>query len=165
MMNNDLVYRKDVEQMLARIGGCDATEEYERGFDEAIDAALDELRKVKAADGAIGKNLVQKIDFYIKCYSQPPYGREVEGTVELLEEVKEVLNKQPKQSEWIPCSERLPEPYESVLVTAKMKEDPHPITYQGIRCGDSFELSGVMNSTDYIATAWRPEPEPWEGEE
>lgn len=45
-MNNDLVRRKDVEQMLASIGGCDASEEWEKGWDEAIDAALDELRKV-----------------------------------------------------------------------------------------------------------------------
>lgn len=49
-MNNDLVYRKDVEQMLASIGGCDATEEYERGFDDAIDVALSELREVKSVD-------------------------------------------------------------------------------------------------------------------
>lgn len=48
-MNNDTVYRKDVEQMLANIGGCDASEEWERGWDEAIDTALDELRKVKSA--------------------------------------------------------------------------------------------------------------------
>ena len=49
-MNNDTVYRKDVEQMLAELGGCDATEEWERGWDEAIDAAMDELRKVKSVD-------------------------------------------------------------------------------------------------------------------
>lgn len=47
---NDLIKRSDVEQMLASIGGCDASEEWERGWDEAIDAALDELRKVKSAD-------------------------------------------------------------------------------------------------------------------
>ena len=47
---NDLIRRKDVEQMLASIGGCDATEEYERGFDDAIDLALSELREVKSVD-------------------------------------------------------------------------------------------------------------------
>lgn len=50
MMKNDLIFRKDVEQMLADLGGCDVSEQREKGWDEAIDAALDELRKIKAAD-------------------------------------------------------------------------------------------------------------------
>ena len=49
-MNNDTVYRKDVEQMLAELGGCDASEEWERGWDKAIDAAMEGLRKVESAD-------------------------------------------------------------------------------------------------------------------
>ena len=55
------------------------------------------------------KKLIKKINSYINSYNQPPYGIEVEGTVELLEQIKNVLNKQPKVGEWTPCSERLPE--------------------------------------------------------
>ena len=49
-MNNDLIRRKDVEKMLTELGGCDASEEWERGWDEAIDAALDGLRKVESVN-------------------------------------------------------------------------------------------------------------------
>ena len=82
----------------------------------------------------------------------------------VLFEVFDMILEAPKVGEWIPCSEKLPEPYESVLVTAKMEGDKTSLVYQGARCGDGFELSGVANSTDYTVTAWQPEPDPWEGE-
>ena len=115
-MNNDLIKRSDVEQMLTALGGCDASDKEAEGWDKAIDAALHGLRKIESAD------------------------------------------------KWIPCSENLPDPYESVLVTAKMEGDSHSLTYQGARTGCAFELSGVKNPEEYIVTVWQPEPEPWEGE-
>ena len=36
-----------------------------------------------------------------------------------------MIDEQPKAGEWIPCSEKLPEPYESVLVTAEMEGGVH----------------------------------------
>ena len=46
-------YRRDAEKetaieclkILHSIGGCDATEEWEKGFDAAIDTAFEEIRK------------------------------------------------------------------------------------------------------------------------
>lgn len=35
----------------------------------------------------------ERIAAYIKAYKEPPYGREVDGTVELLEEAAEVINR------------------------------------------------------------------------
>lgn len=35
----------------------------------------------------------ERIAAYVKMYKEPPYGREVEGTVELLEEAAEVINR------------------------------------------------------------------------
>lgn len=86
------------------------------------------------------------------------------NSLDVIYAILQVIDEQPKVNEWIPCSEKLPEPYESVLVTAKMEGDSHPLTYQGARTGCTFELSGVKNPEDYIVTAWQPEPEPWKGE-
>lgn len=47
---NDLIRRKDVEQMLTALGGCDASDEESRGWDNAIDAAMEGLRKIESAD-------------------------------------------------------------------------------------------------------------------
>lgn len=47
---NDLIRRKDVEQMLTALGGCDASDKEAAGWDMAIDAALHGLRKVESAD-------------------------------------------------------------------------------------------------------------------
>ena len=38
------------------------------------------------------EQLIQTIRHCIKQYNEPPYGREIEGTVELLEEVISILN-------------------------------------------------------------------------
>ena len=47
---NDLIRRKDVEQMLAALGGCDASDKEARGWDKAIDAALAQIGQTKSAD-------------------------------------------------------------------------------------------------------------------
>lgn len=47
---NDLIRRKDVEQMLTALGGCDASDEESRGWDNATDAALYGLRTIKNED-------------------------------------------------------------------------------------------------------------------
>ena len=49
-MNNDLIKRSDVEQMLTALGGCDASDKEAAGWDKAIDAALEGLRKIESAD-------------------------------------------------------------------------------------------------------------------
>ena len=53
---NDLIRRKDVEQMLTALGGCDASDKEAEGWDRAIDAAVEGLRKVESADKWISIN-------------------------------------------------------------------------------------------------------------
>lgn len=50
---NDLIRRKDVEQTLKDLGGCDASDKEAAGWDKAIDAAMEGLRKIESADGWI----------------------------------------------------------------------------------------------------------------
>ncbi len=65
---------------------------------------------------------------------------------------------------WIPCSERLPEMFCTVLITAKLPKDKESLVYEGARTGKRWELAGVANPEDYIVSAWQPLPEPWEVE-
>ncbi|WP_283682706.1 DUF551 domain-containing protein [Parablautia sp. Marseille-Q6255] len=66
-----------------------------------------------------------------------------------------------KDSNWIPVSERLPEPYETVLVSAKMKNDTEYFVYEAIKTSSMWLLAGVVNSIDYEVVAWKPLPEPY----
>lgn len=47
---NDLIMRKDVEQMLKDLGGCDANDKEAAGWDKAIDAAIIELGELDSAN-------------------------------------------------------------------------------------------------------------------
>lgn len=49
-MNNDLIKRSDVEQMLAALGGCDASDKEAEGWDKAIDAAIIGLEELDSAN-------------------------------------------------------------------------------------------------------------------
>lgn len=69
-----------------------------------------------------------------------------------------------KVGEWIPVSERLPENFTSVLLTAKMPEDVECLVYTGGRAGTDFTLDGVINSERYEVIAWQPLPEPYREE-
>ncbi len=68
-----------------------------------------------------------------------------------------------EKTRWIPCSERLPEMFCTVLITAKLPKDKESLVYEGARIGKRWELAGVANPEDYIVSAWQPLPEPWEG--
>lgn len=59
---------------------------------------------------------------------------------------------------WIPCSERLPEPYKAVLVSTSTGEID--VDYYGSYCKDFMGLKG----THMKAIAWMPLPEPYKGE-
>lgn len=63
---NDLIKRSDVEQMLTALGGCDAIDEYDKGWDKAIDAAIIELGELDSAN----ERIVDAIENIIKHFSE-----------------------------------------------------------------------------------------------
>lgn len=99
-----------------------------------------------------------------------------------------IINEQPKVGEWIPCSERLPEDFETVTVTWVNRE---PMRYYEVIKDKPFVDAAMRfkgkwywwsaTLKDYLLeygeweidsvddaieiTAWQPLPEPWEGEE
>ena len=53
------------------------------------------------------EKIMEEIDQYIMAYRRTPYGREVEGTVELLERCRDAIRKHMNDG-WIPTKERMP---------------------------------------------------------
>lgn len=90
------------------------------------------------------EKLTEKIDHYIKRYNEPPYGREIEGTVELLQECKNAIC----NNGWIPCSKLLPEDGQEVLATDG--EYVYLVEYDG-------DLDAPFGDLDKII-AWQPLP-------
>lgn len=67
---NDLIKRSDVEQMLIMLGGCDASDEESRGWDKAIDAAMEGLRKVESASGKVIEFLMECKNIQLRAYKE-----------------------------------------------------------------------------------------------
>lgn len=139
---DDLIKRSDVEQMLTALGGCDASDKEAAGWDKAIDAAMEGLRKVESAD------------------------------------------------KWIPCNEKLPEnaKHKGSLCPRYQVNTEHGVT-EGwynpdteswyclfwfltgrydendidFKRGDKPRIIKVPMKTGKVV-AWKPLPEPWEGE-
>ena len=63
---------------------------------------------------------------------------------------------------WIKVEDEMPDPFETVMITAKMDSDKMPLTYEGAYTGlGTWELYGVQNPGDYRVSAWMPLPEPY----
>lgn len=72
---NDLIKRSDVEQMLKDLGGCDASDKEAEGWDKAIDAAMEGLRKVDVANRWIPcseRLLKQGVDYTVTARQLEP---------------------------------------------------------------------------------------------
>lgn len=105
------------------------------------------------------KKLSDKARLYARKYGQPPYGREIYGTAELLLQLADRLEEEWGKNKWIPCSERLPEEsLNSVIGWDAYRKRPCFVQRRGGRwvLGDD---------TDFVhITAWRPLPEPYKPE-
>ena len=125
-------------------------------------------------------------DCIMTMFGECSYNETGCGSCAVVEKVREALAVEPKQGEWIPCSERLPEDLEIVNITwvnhrpmnhyADIKDKPFVATaihhrdrwwwYSPI-CEDMLAEYGKSEcdkmDADIEVTAWMPLPEPWEG--
>lgn len=122
------------------------------------------------------EKILEEIDRYIAAYKKPPMGREVEGTVDLLEKCRSVIRKYmngkdsnvPANDVWIPVDERLPEEkinpasqdFYEYQVTAKFGNVKDVRHY---KYGNGHWWHGFGNVDKYV-TAWRERPEPYRPE-
>ena len=49
---NECIEREAIIEKLNEIGGCDASDDFSKGWDKAIDAAIEAVEKLPAADAA-----------------------------------------------------------------------------------------------------------------
>ena len=69
-------------------------------------------------------------------------------------------------SEWIPCSERLPDERQDVYVTVFWDDYGDTITAYGMRTQFGWSLWNTAEAElikGYTVIAWMPLPEPWKG--
>lgn len=106
------------------------------------------------------------IDEIINLWADKPFGNPA------LTEIKECVERVPSaQSEWIPCGERLPAPWTSVLVTyiynGKRFVEESQYTGQDDERGNplfcSYADEYKVRNAYFQKIAWMPLPKPYKG--
>ena len=139
---NDLIMRKDVEQMLKDLGGCDASDKEAAGWDKAIGAAMEGLRKVESADK------------WIPCNEKLPENAKHKGSLCPRYQVNTEYGVtegwyNPNVESWY-C----------LFWFLTGRYDENDIDFKR---GDKPKIIKVPMKTGKVV-AWMPEPEPWEEE-
>lgn len=85
---------------------------------------------------------------------------------DIVTDVIDVVEEQPKASEWIPCSERLPETSGYYLIT-EIEDDIHFVTTRYFYNKNEYSIKNSKWADGFYnneVIAWQPLPEPWGGE-
>lgn len=109
----------------------------------------------KVATDMIERTL-EEIDAYIKLYNGEPYGRAVEGTAELLERCKDIIQ---KQCGWTPVEDGLPKKTGYYLVTLSRRLPNEDYSNRVVVLFDGCENQFMCYEN--LIVAWAPLLEPY----
>lgn len=136
---NDLIMRKDVEQMLKDLGGQDVLDSYDRGWESALNTALGHLDRIESANKWIPCSERLPEDFI--AINVTWVNREPARGYEHIKDKPFVDTAMRFKGKWY---------WWSVRTEDMIKEYGHD------------ELNKIDRSIEIIA--WQYQPEPWEGE-
>ena len=109
-----------------------------------------------------------KLKKYSEEYDLPPFGREIEGTKELLNQAANIIEALSAKLQaanmengcgWIPVEVRLPENFQNVLVSFENDCERVIAYYSGMNKKWTNSNTGYAIMVDVIA--WQPLPEPY----
>ena len=95
--------------------------------------------------------LAEKSKWFLECL-EGEYGK---GWNDCNKHWIKVIQEMPKASEWIPCSERLPERCAEVLIST------HVGVYIGEKTAGGYDICEEYWVSDKAVLAWMPLPEPY----
>lgn len=127
-----------------------------------VDPMKSEYVQGIACGAALAKTYVEQLPS-----AQPQdIARDIATIIENEKDMRVVL----KQPRWIPCSERLPQENETVLISAKYighLSQNYPYVEEGFLTHDGWYSAYGDNYSELLAkvVAWMPLPEPYKGEE
>lgn len=99
------------------------------------------------------EDIEKEIEFEMKC--------NMPDIVAGMRQIASVIEEQPKIGEWIPCSERLPEPIRPVLVTLKNWMNDKCFVRVGRFHTDHWKTDeGIVENS--VVLAWQPLPQPFQ---
>ena len=109
---------------------------------------------------------MQGVAKFIGAEDDPEIKMEIKAYTDILEGVKEQPTIEPEQKKgrWIPCSEKLPEDEQIVLVTYKTTDRLHMCQYHedGSR-NQWYSFNDMCRAHNNVVAAWMPLPEPYKG--
>lgn len=85
------------------------------------------------------------------------------NSLDVIYAMLQLIDEQPKVGEWIPCSERLPETDDVVLITVFNIDNNKLFVTPAVYQHPFFCTWNTLAPEDKVI-AWQPLPEPWEGE-